>query len=269
MALANTVRQPAVADRFYPGEAAPLQSLMDGLFSAAEAPSDAAPKAVIAPHAGFLFSGAVAATAYRQLEPAAGRIERVVILGPAHFHPVRGLAAHSARRFATPLGDMAVDEEAMATVLERPDVGIDDRAHAREHSLETQLPFIRHVLGEVRIVPLVVGEASPEAVAEILEGLWGGPETAIVISSDLSHFHPDRQARRLDRATAEAVERLDGEALGPQNACGFLPIGGLLGNVRRRAGRVQTLALRTSADAGAPADRVVGYGAFSYREARA
>jgi len=266
MTASANVRRPAVAGQFYPGDAAVLRRQVDGLLAAAPAPANDAPKAVIAPHAGFMFSGAVAATAYRRLQPAAGRIERVVVLGPSHFHPVRGLAAHGAAAFDTPLGPMPVDRDALERVLALPGVAIDDRAHAREHSLETQLPFIRRVFGEVAIVPLVVGDATPEAVGRVLAELWGDDTTAIAISSDLSHFHPDSAARRLDAATARAIEALRVHELGPDNACGFLPIAALLWNAARRGGTVHTLELRNSADAGAPTDSVVGYGAFETEE---
>lgn len=269
MAASNTVRKPAVADRFYPGQQVELSSLVDRLLTDAAAAGGPVPKAVIAPHAGFMFSGGVAATAYRQLAPAASEVERVIILGPAHFVPIEGLAAHSASHFATPLGDVPVDREALEAALALPEVHVDDRAHAREHSLETQLPFIQRVLGNVAIVPLVVGRATPAQVAQVLGALWGGPETVIAISSDLSHFHPDPEARRLDRSTASTIEALQGEALGPDNACGFLPIAGLLGNAQPSKAHVTTLDLRTSADAGAPADSVVGYGAFTFTQGQA
>ena len=266
MPPAETVREPAVAGQFYPADAASLRARVDDLVADTGAPDTTAPKAVIAPHAGFMFSGGVAATAYARLRPARGTVRRVIVLGPSHFVPVRGLAAPSAARFATPLGEVRVDPGGMATALEQPGVAIADAAHAREHSLETQLPFIRRVLGEVAIVPLVVGDATPAEVGRVLAALWGGPETAIAISSDLSHFHDEATARELDDATAKAITALRGEALGPYDACGFLPIAGLLWNARERDGRVSALSLRTSADAGAPRHSVVGYGAFELRE---
>ncbi|MDZ7749116.1 MAG: AmmeMemoRadiSam system protein B [Halofilum sp. (in: g-proteobacteria)] len=265
--MGDSVRHPAVAGQFYPEQEARLRELVDDLLGAAGVPEDTAPKAVIAPHAGFMFSGSVAATAYRRLAPGRGTITRVVVLGPSHFVPVRGLAAASAGRFATPLGDVAVDREGMDTALAQPGVEVHDPAHAREHSLETQLPFIQRVLGDVTVVPLVVGDATPDEVGAVLGALWGGPETAIAISSDLSHFYDDMTARDLDAATAKAVEALQADALKPDNACGFLPIAGLLRNAERRGAAVRTLELRNSGDAGAPRASVVGYGAFELREA--
>ena len=171
-----------------------------------------------------------------------------------------------AGRFATPLGEMAVDTGALDTALGQPGVDVIDRAHRREHSIETQLPFIQRVLGNVTIVPMVVGDASAAEVGAVLQALWGGPETAIAISSDLSHFHADATARDLDATTARAIEALQAERIGPGNACGFLPIAGLLWNAARHRARVRTLQLANSADAGAPRESVVGYGAFEMHE---
>jgi AmmeMemoRadiSam system protein B len=265
--MSNNVRQGAVAGQFYPGDSAALRRQVDDLLDAATTPDEPAPKAIIAPHAGFMFSGGVAANAYARLRPARGRIRRVVILGPSHFVPFRGLAASSAEWFETPLGRLRVDASGLATALDFPSVETLDAAHAREHSIETQLPFIQRVLGDdVTIVPLVVGDVSASTVGQVLATLWGDDDTAIAISSDLSHFHDDETARTLDQATAEAIEGLRGDDLGPRNACGFLPVAGLLWNARQRSAAVRTIELRTSADAGAPPDSVVGYGAFSLRE---
>ena len=271
MARRTTVRPAAVAGQFYAGTGQALREEVDALLAEAPQPGpDAqAPKAVIAPHAGFMFSGSVAATAYRRLEPARGQIRRVVVLGPSHFVPIRGLAAPRTEWFDTPLGAVPVDAEGLAIALAQTGVTTNDSAHEREHSLETQLPFIQRVLGDVTVVPLVVGDADAETVARVLGALWGGDETAIAISSDLSHFHDDPTARRLDQATAAAIEALKAESLGPRNACGFLPIAGLLVHAARRRASVHTLELRNSGDAGAPRSSVVGYGAFELCEAEA
>ena len=265
--MGANVRPPAVAGQFYTDDPERLRTEVDDLLDRAAGPADTAPKAVIAPHAGFMFSGGVAATAYRRLAPARGRIRRVVVLGPSHFVPVRGLAVSSADAFAGPLGDIAIDRPGVEAALDQPAVEVHDAAHAREHSLETQIPFIQRVLGDVSIVPLVVGDATATEVGEVLATLWGGDETAISISSDLSHFHPDEEARELDETTARAIEALHGDSLGPDNACGFLPIAGLLWNAARRGAAVRRLELRNSADAGAPRHSVVGYGAFELTEA--
>lgn len=261
-------RQPAVAGQFYPSDAAGLKRQVDDLLARAPGPGETAPKAIIAPHAGLMFSGAVAATAYARLRPGRGRIERVVVLGPSHFVPVHGLAAASAESLRTPLGDVAVDRAGLDTALADPEVAVADAAHAREHSVETQLPFIQRVLGaDVDVVPLVVGDATPAAVARVLAALWGDERTAIAISSDLSHFYDETTARDLDTATARALEALGVERIGADNACGFLPIQGLLRHASDHGGAVRTLELKTSADAGAPPHSVVGYGAFELREA--
>lgn len=265
--MGDKVRGAAVAGQFYSGQADALRREVDALLGAADSPDEPAPKAIIAPHAGFMFSGGVAATAYARLRPASGRIRRVVILGPSHFVPIRGLAASSADWFETPLGRLRVDASGLATVLDFPSVEVIDAAHAREHSIETQLPFIQQVLGDnVTIVPLVVGDARPSTVGQVLAALWGDAETAIAISSDLSHFHDDRSARRLDQATARTIESLRGSELRAEDACGFLPVAGLLWNAQQRGATVHTLELKTSADAGAPPDSVVGYGAFTLQE---
>lgn len=266
-AMSDNVRRPAVAGQFYPEQAEALRRDVDRLLETADTPDEPVPKAIIAPHAGFMFSGGVAATAYARLRPGAGRIRRVVVLGPSHFVPIRGLAASSAEWFATPLGQLRVDPAGMTTALDFPTVDVIDAAHAREHSIETQLPFIQRVLGDdVTIVPLVVGDASPAVIGQLLAALWGSDRTAIAISSDLSHFHDDRSARALDRETAGVIEALRGTELGPDNACGFLPVAGLLWNAQRRGAAMRTLELKNSADAGAPLDSVVGYGAFSLQE---
>lgn len=265
--MGDKVRAAAVAGQFYSGGGDALRQEVDELLGAATAADEPVPKAIIAPHAGFMFSGGVAATAYARLRPASGRISRVVVLGPSHFVPIRGLAASSAEWFETPLGRLRVDPSGLDTALDFPSVEVNDSAHAREHSIETQLPFIQRVLGDdVTIVPLVVGDAKPTTVGQVLAALWGDDETAIAISSDLSHFHDDGTARNLDQATARTIESLRGNELRAENACGFLPVAGLLWNAQRSGATVRTLELRTSADAGAPPDSVVGYGAFTLQE---
>lgn len=261
MRINEGVRAPAVAGRFYSDDAGKLQQQVDGFLDAADS-ADKAPKAVIAPHAGFMFSGAVAGLAYGRLRPARGTVERVVVLGPSHFVPIRGLAAPDVNWLRTPLGDMPVDTDGVAEALEHPEVTVDNNPHAHEHSLETQLPFIQRALGAVPVVPLVVGDATTYEVGRVLAALWGGGETIIAISSDLSHFHDDATARALDRSTADAIEARDHEAMSPDRACGFMPIAGTLWNAIGRELQPRTLALRNSGDAGAPRDSVVGYGAF-------
>ncbi|MDH4063651.1 MAG: AmmeMemoRadiSam system protein B, partial [Acidobacteriota bacterium] len=214
-----SIRQPAVAGTFYPANAHQLRGALTAYLDAADVMGEV-PKAVIAPHAGYVYSGPVAASAYALLEPVRGLVQRVVLLGPAHHVAFSGLALPSNDSFATPLGDVPVDTAAFAALEGLPQVRIMDRPHAREHSLEVHLPFLQEVLGAFHVVPLVVGHASPAEVGEVLERLWGGPETLVVVSSDLSHYHDYETARRLDAATTLAIEGLRFEELHPSRACG-------------------------------------------------
>jgi len=226
-------RPPAVAGTFYPGDPATLARDVDDALAGARASIGRAPKALIVPHAGYVYSGAVAAKAYAALEPLRATIRRVVLLGPCHRVAVRGLALPSADAFDTPLGRVPVDREAVAALGAMPQVVVSGAAHAQEHSLEVQLPFLQRTLADFTLVPLAVGDASAGEVAEVLERLWGGPETLIVISSDLSHFHRYDDASRIDRVTADAILALD-PALDHEQACGATPIAGLLTVARRR-----------------------------------
>ncbi len=257
-------REPAAAGLFYPGDPATLDAdVRRELGSAHPSTSCPAPKAVIVPHAGYVYSGAVAASAYALVARRRDEIERVVLLGPSHRVALRGLAAPRADAFLTPLGAVPVDRSAITRVLDLPQVCELDAAHAEEHSLEVQLPFLQRALGSFQLVPFSVGDASAEQVAEVLERLWGGAETLIVISSDLSHYHDSETARRLDAATTSAIEALRPEALGVESACGRVPVAGLLLAARRHGLAVHTLDLRNSGDTAGPRDRVVGYGAYA------
>lgn len=259
------VRPTAVAGQFYPGDAGVLARTVRDLL--AEAGDDGpVPKAMIAPHAGYVYSGPVAATAYARLRPARDVITRVVLVGPTHRVPMLGLAAPTVDAFATPLGEVPVDREAVERILALPQVGAFDMAHAPEHSLEVHLPFLQQVLARFSIVPLVAGDASPDEVAEVLEALWGGPETLILVSSDLSHYYDYETARRMDGATTQAIEGLRPEDIAPEQACGRVPITGLLTVARRRGLICATVDLRNSGDTAGPKDRVVGYGAYLFLE---
>ena len=267
------VRQPAVAGRFYPGSKAQLAEAVQGYLrdSQATTASDPPPKALIVPHAGYIYSGAVAATAYARLSALRGLVKRVVLLGPAHYllgpaHyvPLRGLAASSARAFATPLGEVPVDGAAIEALRGLRQVTQRDDVHEPEHSIEVQLPFLQTMLRDVAIVPLAVGDASYDEVREVIERLWGGPETLIVISSDLSHYYPYETARRLDAETAAAIVALDADAIGEERACGRIPIGGLLLAARARGLHAVAADLRNSGDTAGPRGEVVGYGSFLF-----
>lgn len=262
----STVRAAAVAGLFYP--TAPTLLAADvraHLARAVARPAAiaAAPKAIIVPHAGYVYSGAVAAAAYARLEAARGAIRRVVLLGPTHRVAVRGLAVPTARAFATPLGTVGVDREAVRAALALPHVRESDAAHAAEHSLEVQIPFLQTVLGEFSLVPFAVGDATPEEVAAVIDLLWGGPETLIVVSSDLSHYHRYAEAREIDRATADAVLALSA-TLDHEQACGATPVNGLLQSARRHGLRPELLDLRNSGDTAGDKSRVVGYASFAF-----
>jgi len=261
--LMTSVRNPAVAGLFYPDDPRELRAMVTGFLGAVPA-AGIAPKAIIAPHAGYIYSGPVAASAYARLKPARGHITRVVLLGPAHRVGFHGLALPSADYFMTPLGRIAVDQEAVKKISLLPHVRVMDAAHAQEHSLEVHLPFLQEALGEFSLVPLVVGDAGPEEVGEVLDLLWGGPETLIVISSDLSHYHDYKTAQKLDRATSQAIEKLRPEDIDYDHACGRNPVNGLLHVARRLGLKAKTVDLRNSGDTAGSHERVVGYGAYVF-----
>lgn len=235
----------------------------DGARGARPIPAAFRAKALIVPHAGYAYSGTVAAAAYARLAGGIEPIRRVVLFGPTHRVPVRGLAVPSAHAFATPLGNVDVDRAAVELALDLPQVRASDAAHALEHSLEVQLPFLQAVLGGFEIVPFAVGEATPGEVAEVMELLWGGPETLLVVSSDLSHYHPYVDAQALDRATAAAILSLSA-TLDHEQACGATPVNALLLSARRRALRPVLLDLRNSGDTVADRSCVVGYASFAF-----
>lgn len=259
------VRPPAVAGFFYPADAGQLRRVVEELL--ASVPPDAGstgPKAVIAPHAGYAYSGPVAAAAYAQVARCAGTVRRVVLLGPAHRWAVHGLALPGASALATPLGKVPVDDEGcrMAEALDA--VFVQPKAHEREHSLEVHLPFLQVVLPSFAAVPLVVGDPRTDHVVGVLEALWGGPETLVVVSSDLSHYRGYDDACVMDERTARAIEALDPGAIGFEQACGRLPVVALLQVARARGLRARRLDLRNSGDTAGDRHRVVGYGAWAF-----
>ena len=260
----KTVRRPAVAGMFYPDDPAELaRAIAEMMAHPAGEPLAGAPKALIVPHAGYVYSGPVAASAYAQLAALGGRIRRVVLLGPAHHVFVRGLALPGAERFATPLGEVPLDREAVRLVSALPQVTVSAAAHAPEHSLEVQLPFLQRVLGDFELLPLVVGEATAAEVADVLDRVWGGDETLIVISSDLSHYLPDAVARRADGKTVGCIMALDSR-LSHDQACGATPINGLMLAAQRHGLRAVTLDVRNSSQTAGDPGRVVGYAAFAF-----
>jgi AmmeMemoRadiSam system protein B len=267
--IMSTVRPPAVAGMFYPAEPRQLAYQVQQLL--AEARTDAArrfdlvPKALIVPHAGYIYSGAIAATAYAALDKVAARIRRVVLLGPTHRVAVRGLALPGADAFDTPLGRVMLDAEAARAIAHLPQVGISPQAHALEHSLEVQLPFLQSVLSDFTLLPLAVGMASAGEVAEVLETVWGGDETLIVISSDLSHYLPYATAQRVDLGTAQAILKLR-QPIAHDHACGGTPISGLIIAAQNHHLSPHLLDLRNSGDTAGSQMQVVGYASFAFTE---
>jgi MEMO1 family protein len=264
----RVARPAAVAGLFYPAEAAALRSHILGFLNASGPDeSGRAPKLLIVPHAGTLYSGAVAASAYSMLSRSRGRITRVALIGPAHRVAVRGLAAPSVDAFETPLGRIRLDQTALADLDGFASVARDDSAHAEEHSLEVQLPFLQLALDEFTLVPLVAGDARPAEVERILERVWGGDETLIVISSDLSHYLPHQRAQAIDRATAQQILALDAR-LDLDQACGAIAVNGALMAARAHGLVPRLLALCDSSDTTGDPGRVVGYGAFAFEAAQ-
>jgi len=263
----SRTRPPAVAGLFYPGNANELRRDVASYVDACSARAGFAgpPKALIVPHAGYQYSGSVAGFAYRQLRDGSGRIRHVVMIGPSHRVPIRGLAVPSVDSFATPLGDVPVDAAGRGRLLELGLVGLSDAAHAAEHSLEVQLPFLQVVLEDFDILPIAVGFASAEQVAQVIDAVWGGPDTLVLVSSDLSHYHTWTEARRLDAETSRSILERRSD-LQDENACGARGINGLMRVARRRGLTIELLDQRNSGDTAGDHSRVVGYGSYALHE---
>jgi len=206
----------------------------------------------------------VAASVYARLRPARETIRRVVLLGPAHRMAFRGIAASGVQAFATPLGHIPVESRILDTLPASVGLVLNAAAHEEEHSLEVHLPFLQVLLKEFSLVPLVIGDAREEQVAALLDALWGGPETLIVVSSDLSHYLAYEQARKIDARTRDAIEQFDSDLIDWEQACGRLPLAGLLIVAKRLGLSVETVAMKNSGDTVGPRDRVVGYGAWAF-----
>jgi AmmeMemoRadiSam system protein B len=260
----SSIRPAAVAGLFYPNDAAELRETVIHLLGEAgpQVAAHAPPKALIVPHAGYAYSGMVAASAYRRLRESCASVRNVVLIGPSHRVPMRGLAMPSVDAFETPLGAIPIDRNARQRLRELGLAGISDAAHAAEHSLEVQLPFLQVVLREFELLPIATGLALPAQVARALEAVWNGPSTLIVISSDLSHYHTSAEARQLDDRTQATIlaRRSD---LSDEQACGACGINGLLEVARRKALAVELLDQRNSGDTAGDRSRVVGYGSYS------
>ena len=264
-------RPPAVAGSFYPSEKHALRNVVQEYLGEARASfsrSEVWPKALIVPHAGYMYSGAVAGRGFARIEPGAHVIGRVLLLGPSHHVTFDGVAVPSHEAFETPLGSVLIDAEARKRALALPFVRTLDEAHHWEHSLEVQLPFLQETLGQFALLPVAIGNASPDEVRTLLEELWGSDETLVVISSDLSHHHDYETAKRMDQATSRAIEQLEPGQIGRDDACGRTGIRALLEEARRRRLTPRTLDLRSSGDTAGTHDEVVGYGAWSFTASR-
>jgi AmmeMemoRadiSam system protein B len=257
------VRPAAVPGRFYPSDAATLRTTVDDELAKAPPWTGPVPEALIVPHAGYVYSGPIAATGYATPAAARNTIRRVALLGPAHFVGFEGVGVSSADAFATPLGDVPIDRELRDRVLELPGVRVQNAAHGPEHSLEVHLPFLQRALADFSFLPLVVGRASADVVATVLDAVWGGPETLVVVSTDLSHYLDHDAAARRDRATVANVMNGALDDIAPDDACGAYPLRGLLTAARTRGLEVELLDLRNSGDTAGSRDRVVGYAAFA------
>lgn len=257
------VKTPVVAGLFYPAAARELRDSVRDYLHAAHIDADDRPYALIAPHAGYQYSGPIAASAYATLPRWADQIRRVVVLAPSHRVGFEGIATSSADAFRTPLGDIPVDRTAVSLIEGLPGVQQFDAAFAQEHALEVQLPFLQSVLPEFTLVPLIVGDADTEQVSRVIEALYGA-DTLIVVSSDLSHYHDYRSCQQRDRSTTAMIENMQAGEIGPYDACGAYPIRGLLKTAQRHGWRVRTLDLRNSGDTAGDKSRVVGYGAYEF-----
>lgn len=259
------IRNPAVAGMFYPADSKELENTIRNFLADAKA-DQPVPKAIIAPHAGYVYSGQTAANAYACLTQAATSIKRIILLGPSHRYPFQGIAVPQADYFTTPLGQIKIDHEIIAKISPQFQITVSDEAHAQEHSLEVQLPFLQILLKNFSLVPLVVGMSDSDQVAKVLELLWGGKETLIIISSDLSHYHDYATAQQMDKQAAQAILDLNPNALKEEYACGRIPIKGLLHVATEKKLKVSLIDLCNSGDTAGSKNHVVGYGAFHFYE---
>jgi len=257
------VRQPAVAGMFYPEKPEALRKMVEKYLADAN-PSGPVPRAFIAPHAGYPYSGPVAASAYARLKPAAGDIQEVVLFGPSHRVLFNGVALSSSEAYATPLGEVPLNHTLAQSIAGLPQVHVLDEAHRPEHSLEVHLPFLQVVLKSFTLLPIVIGDTTPKAVAAVISALWDGPSRIFVISSDLSHYLPYAQAVDIDQTTTAAIENLEAEDIDEDQACGRTGIAAMLLVAREKKLAVETVDLRNSGDTAGPRDQVVGYGSYVF-----
>ena len=263
--VSTKVRLPAVAGLFYPGNPAELRDSVSEYLAQAPTVAGPMPKALIVPHAGYIYSGVIAAAAYAQVAHQRRRIRRIVLIGPSHRVYLHGMAAPAAGVFQTPLGMVTIDRELKQRVLAHEQMAESDAPHASEHSLEVQLPFLQMLFDDFTLLPIALGSASPPAVAAVLADVWGGPETLVLVSSDLSHYLSYEEARAVDAATTDAILRNEPSLTGEQ-ACGCIGINGLAFLARQRDARMAEIARCNSGDTAGDRNRVVGYGAFALHE---
>lgn len=254
-------RPPAVAGTFYPDNPNTLRNDVLQYISDAKAIHGPRPKFLIVPHAGYIYSGSTAAYAYRHIKPYGEGITRVVLMGPAHRVPLRGLAIPSMSQFSSPLGDINLDEQNLEKLEALDFVSVNDTAHALEHSLEVQLPFLQSVLNEFTLTPIIVGKCSPKELAMLINILWGGNETLFICSTDLSHYHAYSDAKKIDAITCDKIKNIQNNISGEQ-ACGCYPLNGVLQVAQERHLEVKQLYYCNSGDTAGAQDAVVGYGAF-------
>lgn len=260
----NQIRQPAVAGMFYPADKQSLKNDIHQYLNNVSVEQKENPKAIVVPHAGYIYSGPIAASAYKQIIPLKDKINRVVLLGPSHRVAFTGLAVPESDVFNTPLGNIPIDQKSIQQLSDLPQVIASDQAHRDEHSLEVQLPFLQEILGEFSLIPLVVGDAERHEVAEVINRLWGDEHTLIVISTDLSHYHEYNEAQQLDRATSDAIENLKPDLIGYEDACGRNGLKGMMTVAEEKNLSVDILDLRNSGDTAGDKNRVVGYGAYVF-----
>jgi len=269
MSIIKQIRPAAVADMFYPGDPHELSEQVTGFIHEESYSATDIPKAIIVPHAGTVYSGSIAATAYRTLLQYRHVIRKVILLGPAHRVYLHGLALPLVDQFQTPLGEINLDTKSIQKLVDDfPQITFSDEAHAEEHALEVQLPFLQETLASFRLIPFVIGEATTQEVADVIDHLWGGDECLIVISTDLSHFHSYNEANEMDNITAQQIESFQGDQLGDHSACGRIPLRGLLQVAQAKGMTIKRFDLRNSGDTAGRKDQVVGYGAWGLFESQ-
>ena len=256
------IRQPAVAGLFYPSDKQILKDDIQHYLAGVSVEYKILPKALIVPHAGYVYSGPIAASAFKQIVPHKNKINRIVLLGPSHRVAFKGLAVPESDIFNTPLGNIPIDQNSIQKLSGLSQIIVSDKAHEEEHSLEVQLPFLQEILGEFSLVPIVVGDAERHEVADVINRLWGNEDTLIVISTDLSHYHSYNKAKQLDRDTSDAVVNLKSNLIDYDHACGRNGLNGMLTIAEEKNLSIDVLDLRNSGDTAGDKSRVVGYGAY-------